>query len=57
MFCLHVCLCKSVRFLGTGVADSCELSNGCGELNLGPLEEQTVIVTTEPSLRPLTHPL
>ena len=32
--------------------DSCELPRGCWELNLGPLEEQSVLLTPEPSLQP-----
>ena len=47
---LHVSLCKSVGYPETGVTDSCELSYGCWELNLGPLEEQLVLLTAEPSL-------
>jgi hypothetical protein len=31
---------------------SCELAHGCWESNLGPLEEQPVLSTTEPSLHP-----
>ena len=30
--------------------ESCELPCGCWELNLGPLEEQLELFTTEPSL-------
>jgi hypothetical protein len=33
-----------------GVINSCELLCGCWELNLGPLEEQTEFLTTEPFL-------
>ena len=51
MFCLpDVCLCEGVGSPGIGVTDSCELSCGCWELNLGPLEEQPVLLTIEPSL-------
>jgi hypothetical protein len=32
--------------------DKSELPCGCWELNLGPLEEQPVLLITEPSLRP-----
>ena len=32
--------------------DSCELPSGCQELNWGPLEEQPVLLTTEPSFQP-----
>ena len=48
--CLHVYLCEGVRSPGTGVTDSCELQCRCWELNLGPLEEQLVLLTVEPSL-------
>jgi hypothetical protein len=34
------------------IADGCEPSYGSWELNSGPLEEQTVLLTTEPSLQP-----
>ena len=33
MFCLHICLCEGVGFLGIGVTDSRELPCGCIELN------------------------
>ena len=33
--------------------DGCEPPCGCWELNSGPLEEQSVLLTTEPSLQPL----
>ena len=32
------------------ITDGCEPSCGCWVLNLGPLEEQSVLLTTEPSL-------
>jgi hypothetical protein len=41
---------EGVRFPGTRITDSWELL--CWELNLGPLEEQPVLLTTEPSLQP-----
>ena len=37
----------------TGVTDHYEQPCGCWELNPGPLEEQCVPLTTEPSLQPL----
>ena len=43
---------ESVRCPGTGVTDSCELPCGCWELNSGPLEEQPVLLTAEPSPQP-----
>ena len=51
---LYVCLGEGVRSPGTGVTDSCELPCGCWELNLGPLQEQHVLLTTEPLLQPPT---
>jgi hypothetical protein len=66
--CLSVCLCaqrgqkrekkekkktnEDVKSPGTGVIDNYELSCGCWELNLSPLEEQPALLTTEPSLQP-----
>ena len=43
---------EGVRTSGTGVMDGCRLPCGCWELNSGPLEEQPVLLTTEPSLQP-----
>jgi hypothetical protein len=37
------------------ITDGCEPLCGCWELNSGPLEEQTVLLTTEPSLQPQVH--
>jgi hypothetical protein len=34
------------------ITDDCEPPCGCWELNSGPLEEQSVLLTTEPSLQP-----
>ena len=56
VFSLHVCLCEGVRssetgVTGTGVTDSCELPHGFWELNPGPLEEQSVLLTTKQSLQ------
>ena len=41
---------EGIRSPATGYLDSCELPCGCWELNLGPLEEQSVLLTTEPFL-------
>jgi hypothetical protein len=43
--CMHI----YVRVSDIGVTDTCELPCGCWELDLGPLEEQSVLLTTEPS--------
>jgi hypothetical protein len=50
---LPVCLCEDVRFPETELKDSCKLPCLCWELNPGPLEEQPLLLTTEPSLPPL----
>jgi hypothetical protein len=64
LFCLHfmcigaflyVYLYDVVRSSGTEVIDSCELSHGCWRLNPGPLEEQPMLLTTEPSLQSRIH--
>jgi hypothetical protein len=38
------------------VMDGCEPPCGCWDLNLGPLEEQSVLLTTEPSHQPRFNP-
>ena len=40
------------QFCGTGITDGSEPPCGCWELNTGPLEEQAVLLTAEPSLQP-----
>jgi hypothetical protein len=45
----------TIRTPGTGVTDSCELLCRCWESNLGPLEEQPVLLVSEPSLRVLRN--
>jgi hypothetical protein len=35
------------------IADGCQPPCGCWELNSGPLEEQSVLLTNEPSLQSL----
>jgi hypothetical protein len=34
------------------ITDGCELPCGCWDLNSGPLKEQSVLLTAEPSLQP-----
>ena len=41
----------STEYPGTGVTDRCEPPHGCLELNQGLLEEQQVLLITEPSLQ------
>lgn len=50
----HVCvrLEEGIRSYGTGVLNSYELLCGCWVLDLGPLGEQPLLLTAEPSLRP-----
>ena len=35
------------------ITDGCEPPCGCWELNSGPLEEQLMLLTAEPSLQPV----
>jgi cbb3-type cytochrome oxidase subunit 3 len=53
----YVCvLCHSLQThqkrASDHIADGCAPPCGCWELNSGPLEEQPVLLTTEPSLQP-----
>jgi len=51
--CMYICTPeKGIRFHRTTVIDGCEPPCGCWELNLGPLEKQSVLLTPEPSLQP-----
>ena len=50
MFRLPACLCVDTMFSDTRITDSCKPPGGCWVLNLGSLEEQSVLLTTEPSL-------
>ena len=49
---LPAILCVGVRSPGTRVTDGCKMTCGCWELNWGPLKEQPVLLTAEPSLHP-----
>lgn len=52
----HISACaggKRCGFSTTGVTDGCELSRGCSESNLGPLEEQPALLIVEISFQPL----
>ena len=44
---------EGIRFPGTGVTNDCEPSCGSWEQNSGSLQEQKVLIPTEPSLQPL----
>jgi hypothetical protein len=52
VFCLQ-CLPTGQKRASDPIADGCEPPCGCWELNSGPLEEQPVLLTSEPSLQPL----
>uniref|UniRef100_A0A8C6IH03 Uncharacterized protein n=1 Tax=Mus spicilegus TaxID=10103 RepID=A0A8C6IH03_MUSSI len=41
-----------IKDIGHKTWDGCEPSSGCWELNSGPLEEQSVFLTSEPPLQP-----
>lgn len=55
--CLHVFLFimyvlhtwAALRFPGTGVTDDCDPPSDCWDLNQDPLEDHSVLLTTEPS--------
>ena len=42
---------EGVQLPRTGVTDGCELLCGCWETNPGPLQEQPLFLTAEPSLQ------
>jgi hypothetical protein len=46
---MYTCMSEEAQDFTT---DGCEPPCGCWELNSGPLEEQPVLLTTEPSLQP-----
>ena len=54
--CIH-CSCLQTHQKRTSdfITDGCEPPCGGWELNSVPLEEQSVLLTTEPSLQPSTH--
>ena len=45
------CLQTHQKRASDPITDGCEPPCGCWELNAGPLEEQSVLLTTEPSLQ------
>ena len=54
--CTHVhcsCLQTHQERVSDPITDGCEPSCGCWELNSEPLEEQSVLLTAEPSFQPL----
>jgi hypothetical protein len=48
--CCHCLLTHQKRVSGS-IIDSCKPPCGCWELNSGPLEEQLVLLTAEPSVQ------
>jgi len=53
ILCVHCsCLQTHQKRASDPITDGCEPPCGCRELNSGPLEEQSVLLTTEPSLQP-----
>jgi hypothetical protein len=52
MSTLSVCLQTHQKRASDPITDGCEPPCGCWEVNSGPLEEQPVLLTTEPSLQP-----
>jgi hypothetical protein len=49
---LSVCTPACQKRASDPITDGCEPPGRCQELNSGPLEEQPVLLTTEPSLQP-----
>jgi len=49
---LSACVPAGQKMTPDLIIDDCELLCGCWELNSGPLEEQSVLLTAEPSLQP-----
>lgn len=52
VICLHACQYEGVGSPEGRVTGSCELPRGYWELSPHPLEEQSVLSTTETSLQP-----
>ena len=49
---LSVCMSAGHKRAPNLITDGCEPPCGCRELNSGPLEEQAMLLTTEPSPQP-----
>ena len=47
---LCTCILACQKRASDPITDACEPLCSCWELNSGPLEEQTLLLTTEPSL-------
>jgi hypothetical protein len=44
---------ESIAFPGTGITVACELPHECWNWTWGPLSEQPMLLTAEPSLQPV----
>ena len=53
LFCLKVCLYKVSNSLELELQTAVICQGGCWEMNLGPLEEQPILLTTKPLLQPI----
>jgi hypothetical protein len=51
VFCLHTCICEGVGPLELELQTVVSCHVGCWESNKGPLGEQPVLLTSEPSLQ------
>ena len=51
IFCL-VCMPEGLKRAPGPIRGGCEPPCGCWELNSGPLEDQAMLLTSEPSLQP-----
>ena len=49
---LAVCVPECQKRASDPITDGCEPQCDCWELNSGPLKDQPVLLTTEPSLQP-----
>lgn len=52
---LAACMCEGDGSPETEVTDSCVLPCVCWELSLSPLEDQPVLLVTEPAHQPREH--
>jgi hypothetical protein len=53
MSALSACTLEYQKKVSGHIIDGCGPPCGCWELNLGPLKDQIVFLTAEPSLQPL----
>jgi hypothetical protein len=55
MSALTTCMPACQKRVSDPITDGCEPPCGCWELNSGPLEEQSVLLTAEPSPQTLVY--